>query len=116
VTGAFWSWVAAQVHNAPYLCLFSWLPLALTWLLFHKATSLNAKFVGFNEYLMKVEDAFIRDGGAWEHFLKTGNLGLIPNVYSGVFFIGGKLFLFIVAIIYWAVRSGCSACFRYNGT
>jgi hypothetical protein len=86
VTGAFWSWVAAQVHNAPYLCLFSWLPLALTWLLFHKATSLNAKFVGFNEYLMKVEDAFIRDGGAWEHFLKTGNLGLIPNVYSGVFY------------------------------
>ena len=61
------------------------LPFALTWLLFHKATSLNAKFVGFNEHLMKVEDAFIRDGGAWEHFLKTGNLGLIPNVYSGVF-------------------------------
>jgi hypothetical protein len=85
VTGAFWSWVAAQVHNAPYHCLFSWLPLALTWLLFHKATSLNAKFVGFNEYLMKVEDAFIRDGGAWGHFLKTGNLGLISNVYSGVF-------------------------------
>ena len=37
VSGAFWSWLAAQVHNAPYLCLFSWLPLALTWLLFHKA-------------------------------------------------------------------------------
>ncbi len=111
VTGGFWSWIAAQVHNAPYLCLFSWLPLALTWLLFHKATSLNAKFVGFNEYPMKVEDAFIRDGGGWEHFLKTGHLP-DPERLFWRFLIGGNLFLFIVAIIYWAVRSGCSACFR----
>ncbi|MFQ5545820.1 MAG: hypothetical protein ACE5FE_07575 [Acidiferrobacterales bacterium] len=96
-SGAFWAWLASLTDQAKLIPTITWVPAALTFLLFLRWRALEQKFGTLGAYLLRIEQALELENFGWETHI--GSCGKHWFRYYGWAFWGllfaGNVFLAI---------------------